>query len=389
MLPGGMPVAEFLRDYWQKRPLLIRNAFPGFHPPLDGDELAGLACEEDVESRLISGSVHSGRWQVRHGPLSEEMFGHLPERDWTLLVQDVEKHVPELAPFLDHFDFIPGWRVDDLMISYAADGGSVGPHVDAYDVFLLQAAGRRRWQVGTPDAALAEIPGLEIRVLAGFEARDEWLLEPGDMLYLPPNVPHYGIADGACMTWSIGFRAPSLAEMIADLGGYLSQRAGDGTHYTDPDLGMEEAEFGALAPAARERMRKLVRAALALDDAELDEWFGCFLTEPKPWLRAEAAETELDAAGVSLLLGGEGILARDSRSRLSWLKREDGRVTLFADGNAWHLGADAEALLHMLCTERSLSSNVLREYLQVEGVTEALRDLYNNGILYLDGDGQD
>lgn len=384
-----MPVAEFLRDYWQKRPLLIRNAFPGFRPSLDGDELAGLACEEDVESRLISGSMESGRWQVRHGPLSEEMFSQLPERDWTLLVQDAEKHVPELAPFLDNFDFIPGWRIDDLMISYAADGGSVGPHVDAYDVFLLQAGGRRRWQTSAACADAAEIPGLEIRVLAQFQPEEEWLLEPGDMLYLPPNVPHHGVAVGPCMTWSIGFRAPGLAEMIADLGGYLSQRAGDGTHYTDADMSPDEADRGALAPAARKRMRKMVRAALALDDAELDEWFGCFLTEPKPWLRAETVETELDSEGIAFLLAGEGILARDSRSRLTWLKRDDGLVTLFADGHAWHMGGQAESLLHQLCTERSLSSAVLREYLRFGGVKDALRDLYNNGILYLDGDEQD
>jgi 50S ribosomal protein L16 3-hydroxylase len=185
--------AGFLREYWQKEPLLLRTAFPDFEPQLDPDDIAGLACDEHAESRLIAGSFAEGSWTLRHGPFDEGDFAALPARDWTLLVQDVEKHYPPLRRLLARFDFLPDWRIDDLMVSVAGPGGSVGPHVDQYDVFLLQAAGRRRWQIARSfDPAL--LPGCELNVLRRFEPELEWDLQPGDVLYLPPGVAHHGIA---------------------------------------------------------------------------------------------------------------------------------------------------------------------------------------------------
>lgn len=199
-LLGGLTAAEFLRDYWQRKPLLVRQAIPDFESPLSADELAGLSLEESVESRIV---LEHGKtpWEMRRGPFQEEDYQHLPEQDWTLLVQAVDQFVPEVAQLLEQFRFLPSWRIDDVMISYAAPGGGVGPHFDNYDVFLLQGHGRRRWKVGqmcSSDSPLRE--HADLRILADFEQSDEWVLEPGDMLYLPPRLAHYGIAEDECMT---------------------------------------------------------------------------------------------------------------------------------------------------------------------------------------------
>ncbi|HPQ96555.1 MAG TPA: cupin domain-containing protein, partial [Thiolinea sp.] len=221
---GELAVEDFLRDYWQQQPLLVRQAFPGFELPLSADELAGLACDTDT-ARLVLERGGRHPWELRSGPIAEDAFAGLPETHWTLLVNDCEKMVPELQAIVQPFRFIPDWRIDDLMISYAAPGGSVGPHVDAYDVFLLQAQGRRRWQISsqpcTPDNF---IPDLDLRVMQAFSPEQEWVLEPGDLLYLPPGVPHYGVAMGECMTCSIGFRAPSQAELLERLLGHLVEQ---------------------------------------------------------------------------------------------------------------------------------------------------------------------
>ena len=206
--------ATFLRDYWQQRPLLIRNPWNGWHNPLSPDELAGLACEESVEARLISQS--GAALEAEHGPFPEERFARLGEQGWSLLVQAVDHHVPEVAELIAPFRFIPDWRIDDVMVSLASDGGGVGPHFDHYDVFLIQGLGRRRWQVGQLcDDATPLLPHDDLRLLADFRATEEWLLEPGDILYVPPRIAHNGVAVGTdCMTYSVGFRAPSRTELI-------------------------------------------------------------------------------------------------------------------------------------------------------------------------------
>ncbi|HJU08975.1 MAG TPA: cupin domain-containing protein, partial [Rhodanobacteraceae bacterium] len=234
-LPLGMPAARFLRDYWQKRPLLIRNAFADFVSPLSADDLAGLACEESALSRIVlrehihassfrsrsqrernpesafatsrkadSGSplrgVRNNGWVVRTGPFSESDFAMLPESHWTLLVQDVDKWDADVAALLHRFDFLPSWRIDDVMVSYATDGGGVGAHVDQYDVFLLQGSGQRRWRISTDPRASQEFRDeVELKLLREFRPTYEWTLDPGDMLYLPPSIPHDGIAIGECM----------------------------------------------------------------------------------------------------------------------------------------------------------------------------------------------
>ena len=205
--PLGMPPVEFLRDYWQKHPLLIRNAFPAFAtpdfvPPITPEDLAGLACEDTALSRIVAHDRKHDRWLLRHGPFPEDMFPGMPDHDWTLLVQDVDKWDADVAALIDAFDFLPRWRIDDIMVSFAAPGGSVGAHVDQYDVFLLQAQGHRRWQIDdSRNPPLDFRNDVDLRLLQRFHPSHDWTLGPGDMLYLPPGVPHHGVAEDACLTY--------------------------------------------------------------------------------------------------------------------------------------------------------------------------------------------
>ena len=271
--------ALFLRDYWQKKPLLIRNPWGEWRNPLEPDELAGLACEEGVESRLIT--LGDDRLAMESGPLPETRFGQLGALPWTLLVQAVDHHVPQVAALIDPFRFVPNWRIDDVMVSYATDGGGVGAHFDQYDVFLVQGLGRRRWQVGALcDSTTPLLPHDDLRLLADFVPEQEWILEPGDILYVPPRIAHHGVAVGDdCMTYSIGFRAPSRAELVEHWSETLVDAMPDEDRYADPDLA-RQANPGEIAPAAIDRLHALVTEALA-DRAAFARWFGQYSSSPK------------------------------------------------------------------------------------------------------------
>jgi 50S ribosomal protein L16 3-hydroxylase len=218
--------------------LLVRGAFADFKAPLQPDDLAGLACEPAALARLIVHDEKRGRWHVNPGPLTEEDFSRTPDSNWTLLVQDVDKWDIDVAALLEPFAFLPSWRVDDVMISYAEPGGGVGAHVDHYDVFLLQGLGQRHWAISDDPAAPKDFrPDVELKQLAHFEPTHEWLLETGDMLYLPPGVAHDGVAfGGPCMTYSIGMRAPSQAELLIDFAETLAESVPETSRLKDPDL---------------------------------------------------------------------------------------------------------------------------------------------------------
>jgi 50S ribosomal protein L16 3-hydroxylase len=271
--------AAFLRDHWQKCPCLIRSAWPGWTNPLTPDELAGLACEDHVESRLIE--QRRKTLKVEPGPLPEDRFGRLGKRQWTLLVQAVDHHVPQVAALIEPFRFIPDWRIDDVMVSYAADGGGVGAHFDHYDVFLIQGLGRRRWQVGgLCDNDTELLPHDELRLLANFEPTDEWVLEPGDILYVPPRFAHNGVAVGDdCMTYSVGFRAPARSELIAHWCDHLLSALDDDDRYADPDLGVAGDPEEITAPAI-DRLHAMVLDKMADRDA-FARWFAAHVTTPK------------------------------------------------------------------------------------------------------------
>jgi 50S ribosomal protein L16 3-hydroxylase len=339
--PLGMPAADFLRDYWQKKPLLIRNAFPGYESPISPDDLAGLACEEAALSRIVAHQPGDDRWLLQHGPFPEELFPSLPGHDWTLLVQDVDKWDADVARVLEAFDFLPRWRIDDVMVSFAAPGGSVGAHVDQYDVFLLQAQGRRRWRIDAGDAPpLAFRDDVELKLLKAFTPTHDWVLGPGDMLYLPPGVPHHGVAEDACLTFSIGMRAPAAAELLGDFVDSLAAEADEALRYRDPDL-VPPADPNEIDADAMARVVEALNLLRMNDPDRLGDWFGRFISAyrsagevaPPPAL---PSRIEFDWA-----MEHGGVLHRHPFARMAW-RRAKRRARLYVNGRE-HAASVADA----------------------------------------------
>lgn len=336
-LLGGLSPQTFMRRHWQKKPLLIRQALPGAEPALDRAAMFALAAAEGVESRLIE--RRAGRWSLRHGPFTRRQLPPLARPEWTLLVQGVDLHLPAAHRLLSHFRFASDARLDDVMISYATDGGGVGPHIDSYDVFLLQLAGRRRWRIGRTKQPVL-VPDMPLKLLANFEPDMEWVLDAGDMLYLPPGWAHEGVADGECLTASIGFRAPTHDEV----GRQVLQRMLDGA---DDDEG-QGARYGDRAQAATDQPARIpARLAgfaaeavrrLADDPSSLDCALGEWLSEPKPqtWFEPVAALPERCAVVLDLrtrmlyddrhvFINGESFVASGRDARLM-RRLADGRT---------------------------------------------------------------
>ncbi|MGS1119137.1 JmjC domain-containing protein [Rhodanobacter sp. UC4436_H3] len=374
--PLGMSPARFLRDYWQKRPLLIRNAFPGFRPPLQPDDLAGLACEPTALARLIVHDEARDRWRVKSSPLEEADFAATPPRNWTLLVQDVDKWDADVAGLLQHFRFLPSWRMDDVMVSYAEPGGGVGAHIDQYDVFLLQGLGQRHWAISDdPLAPKAFRPDIELKQLVQFEPTHEWLLDPGDMLYLPPGVPHDGVAfDGPCMTFSVGMRAPSQAELTGDLADYIAEQLPDELRYADPDLAPAR-HAGEIDRAALERLKAALPFAAALREDLLRDWFGRFITRYRNAQVPVAPEHPLSEERFAARLAAGARLLRHPWARMAWAGGKTGGV-LYVCGQAY--GASVE-LAQRLCAERELAF----DRTPVAADRELLLALVNDGHLLL------
>jgi 50S ribosomal protein L16 3-hydroxylase len=348
---GSITPSQFLARHWQREPLLFSGALPDFRSPLTPDELAGLACEEEVESRIVLGHVGS-RFELEHGPFEEERFERLPKRDWTLLVQDVDKHVPEVARLLQAFRALPDWRIDDIMVSFAAPGGSVGPHTDQYDVFLLQAQGRRRWQLS--ERFNPELRGdCDLKVLARFEPERELIAEPGDILYLPPNVAHFGVALDEAMTFSIGFRAPDQRELAGALARELCDDARQSLRFVDAGRGVVQ-DPTELAPGDLERLRELVRTGLSPSDAELDAFIGRYLTRAKPNLEL-AAEATPAAVVKRRLERGERVQRRQG-SRWAWLRR-GAELSVFAEGYESRLRESQRAWVQPLLAHTALGAD--------------------------------
>jgi 50S ribosomal protein L16 3-hydroxylase len=359
--PLGMPPAQFLRDYWQKRPLLIRNAFPDFDSPIQPEDLAGLACEDAALSRIVSHDRARNRWQVRHGPFDEAEFPGMPHQDWTLLVQDVDKWDADVGALLDAFDFLPRWRIDDIMVSFAAPGGSVGAHVDQYDVFLLQAQGHRRWQVDTAEnPSLTFRNDVELKLLQRFSPTHEWVLGPGDMLYLPPGVPHHGVAEDACLTLSVGMRAPSAAELLGDFVDTLAADADESLRFSDPDLAPADdpAEIDA---AAMERAVHALNMLRMNDPDRLGDWFGRFITVYRSAGEVLPGGPDRSRIEVEWDLQQGGALVRHPWSRMAW--RKAGRAArLYVNGQAHPLAVrDARAIANTASVDATAYSALSQE----------------------------
>jgi 50S ribosomal protein L16 3-hydroxylase len=365
----------FLRDHWQQKPLLIKNPWKRWSNPLDGDELAGLACEEAVESRMILKSRDD--WRAEHGPFPEDRFCQTSHNPWTLLVQAVDHHVPEVAALIEPFRFIPNWRIDDVMVSYAGNGGGVGPHFDHYDVFLIQGLGQRRWQVGAIcDSATPLQSHDDLRLLAHFEPVQEWLLDEGDVLYVPPRFAHNGVAVGDdCMTYSIGFRAPSRAELIGGWCEDLVAGLGDEDRYTDPGLAAQ-TNPGEISPAAIAQLHALLTAKLA-DRAEFARWFGGFATTRKyPDLDWQPEEpVSLDYLREHLAHGTP--LIRNPASRFSFTRGEAGDVLLFVDGECFDCVRETAELAEQLCARTRIVVDF--ELAKLDAVAGLILTLFNRG----------
>jgi 50S ribosomal protein L16 3-hydroxylase len=354
---GGLSPQRFMQRHWQRRPLLVRGAMPGVAAPVDRAGLFALAARDDVRSRLV---VRDGRgWSLRHGPIPRRALPPLTQRRWTLLVQGVDVRVDAAHALLANFRFVGDARLDDLMVSWASDGGGVGPHVDSYDVFLLQVQGRRRWRVGrVSDASL--MPGLPLKILKRFVAEDEWVLEPGDMLYLPPGWGHDGVAVGECMTCSIGFRAPGRGEAAQA----LLERLADEPRDADPRRFIDPREAATDTPArVPSRLAAFARDALerTLRDAEaFDTMLGEWLSEPDPLARFEAGPFD----GIGIVL--------DRATRMLYDTRH-----VFVNGEAWRVAGRDATLLRRLADRRRLSPHELRGLSAEAG--ERLRQWLDDG----------
>ena len=381
----------FLSDYWQKKPLLIRNALPDFINPLTPDELAGLALDEEVESRMVFHTpAQAPYWQLKRGPFLEGDFSQLPTTHWTLLVQGVDQLVPEVADILESFNFIPSWRLDDVMISYAVTQGSVGPHYDHYDVFLYQASGQRKWSLTTKHCHETNyVKDVELRIMAQFDVEQEYILEPGDMLYLPPHVGHHGVSlSDDCMTYSVGYRSYRGQELLNSFNDYLAETGQASALYCDPNW--NDAQGTSVIPPQAWMNAKKVLQHMLDDDNALKTWFGCFATQldqqtelhmPIPLEEEEWGELSefLD------ILRMEERMFRDATCRMAY-EHELEQVKLFINGVEWETQGVSGELLRYVANHRVLELADLKPYVEQSRNQELLYDLWKLQWLQFESD---
>jgi 50S ribosomal protein L16 3-hydroxylase len=350
-LLGGISPERFMRTYWQKKPLLVRQAIPDFKPLLSRTELFALAARDDVQSRLVIQDISLvNGWRLRHGPFERRAIPALRKSGWTLLVQSVDLHNCAVHSLMNQFRFVPDARLDDLMVSFASDQGGVGPHFDSYDVFLLQAHGRRRWRIGR-QKTLSLQPDVPLKILENFEPEQTFDLEPGDMLYLPPRYAHDGVAMGECMTYSIGFRSPHANELAGDLLQRLAQDADDSagdTLYRDP--GQLAVSQPARIPDALAAFASKALAKVLKDDTLFAKNLGEHLTEPKPsvWFEAPEAAQSIDALkGMACQL--------DQRSRMMYDEH-----FVYVNGESYLVTGQDAPIIRLLANQRMLSSRDIK-----------------------------
>ena len=402
VLPADFDRQLFLRDYWQKKPLLIRAGELDFVDPITPEELAGLACEEEVESRLVQVNEAQDSWQLRTGPFTEAEFEALPQTHYSLLVQAVDHWVDEVSALLSDFDFIPSWRIDDIMISYATDKGTVGPHFDYYDVFLIQGMGQKCWQTGAMCNSMTprrDESGL--RLLQDFKAEQEWIVGPGDILYLPPGVSHYGIAMGNSMTYSVGFRAPSHADMVSGLVDQILDGLTEDQRFVDtsPHQPLHPGEIPADVVT---HLRELVLDMLDRPD-QIRQWFGKTMTTPRyatdehaggcdhhgdhehdhGYDDADAGVVDIITLRQALARGAEVFKVPGSRYAYAL---DSTRAELFVDGQCYSCNLRLLTLLQALSIPghtEALDPEVVAACNADEEAAQLLLTLYNRGCLII------
>lgn len=361
---GDLTPEQFLREYWQKKPLLVRNALPDFSGLLSPAELQKLACQEDVQSRLIT--QQNGQWQLKHGHFRHSDFKKLSNKQWTLLVQEVNHFLPSARDLLTQFRFVPHARLDDLMVSFAPKGGGVGPHFDSYDVFLLQGLGSRRWQISAQqDQEL--VPEAPLRILKHFRPEQEWSLHPGDMLYLPPHYAHNGIAENDCMTYSIGFRAPSHQELIEQFLIYLQDHTQTEGRYADPDLQLQP--HPSQISASMQQQTHDILKKIQWNDETIEAFLGCYLSEPKSHVFFDPPEKPMTQRQFQKHLHKNGVTLSLKSRMLT------GDNMVFMNGDPYSVTEDRFQFLKDLADHHALPATP-----QLDEETEAL--LYQ---WYIDG----
>lgn len=366
-LLGGLSAKQFLARHWHKRPLLVRNAAPGFSGFVRARELFRLAERDDVESRAVE--RHGRRWTLEHGPFSRRSFRARPARNWTLLVSGLNNHLAPADALLRDFRFLPYARLDDVMVSYAAPGGGVGPHFDSYDVFLLQGFGRRHWKIG-PAKGAKTVDGNFLRQLADFKPESELVLNPGDLLYLPPGWGHDGVAVDDCTTYSIGFRSPTAQELAVEfLRSYEDDIKLEGL-YADPAL--QPSATPARIPEAMLRYARQSVARMSWRDAAIDDFLGRYLSEPKAIVSFEPRARVPAPGAFAARLAARGARL-DARSLLLY---RGGRF--FVNGESFAAAGRERHALEELADQR-----VLPPGKRPSALAARLRDWYRHGWLHL------
>lgn len=377
---GALSPEQFLRDYWQKKPLLIKGAFPATLAAISPEELAGLAMEEEVESRLVQHDPSSGNWQLQHGPFKASTFKKLPKENYTLLVQAVDHWVPEVAALRHAYDCFPQWRFDDVMVSYAVKGGGVGPHTDQYDVFLVQGLGRRRWQVAEANINVIANPAVSaLRQVQPFEPSLDVIVEPGDVLYVPPGAPHWGTAIEPCLTYSVGFRVQSQADILTRLAEWLVENGIDGKRFADPDL--LPASDSALIPAVTQQKVRTMMLELIQQPALVERAFACLVSQTRVAL--EPPERELTPARLKSALAKKKTLHKHDDARFAWFAGADGHVHLFANGEELDVGALKSDSAAFLANQIRVDAANLADFADDLAFLPTLTMLVNRGVFVL------
>ena len=384
--PKDLPVENFLSDFWQKQPCLIKNAFDISKDLITPDELGGMACEEGIESRLIIGTADESHWTVEHGPLNEECFSTLPDHHWTILVQDVDKYLPEAAALVDQFRFLPSWRIDDLMISYAEDQGSVGPHTDSYDVFLIQLQGQRLWKISdkayTDDDLIADS---EIRVLKNFEQTEEWLLHPGDMLYLPPHIAHWGIAQGPCMTGSVGFISPNQEQLFNAWADFIADNLTEPRLYQDPDIKFT-TQPAEIDDDAIQRISELLKQAIDTSPDLIRQMLGQLVSEIKPTLldTIQESEDEISTEEHIKRLETTAYFSHPALRIYYSVTGSENKVVVFYNGENVEMTVDLLPFVQILCEKKHFNVGTFSPWSNRPESIQLLTNLINEGYLIED-----
>ena len=380
---GKLSQAQFLKRYWQKRPLLMKGALRPFPDVISPEEVGGMSCDERVESRLILEKGGKRPWELRRGPFNPAMFKKLPKTHWTVLVNGVDRFIPRVNAFMDHFSFVPFWRMDDIMVSYADDKGNVGAHIDNFDVFLVQAAGKREWMIeDRPVLADDFVPDLPVRLLKKFKPTHRWVLEPGDVLYLPPRFPHHGVARGkGCMTISVGFRAPKTSEVLNSVVTAALSHIDEAARYSDPDLKPQAP--GEISKAAIKKISTMIQESIS-SEKFVTEWLGRFATEPYGDVQLESNAHPVSPGKVGKEVASASFIVRAEGSRLAYVRSGKSGILFFANGERFELTGKGARCAELLADHVVLPVAQVAPLLADRHVKQLISALLSSGAIILE-----